>query len=85
MAGRSPNCANEIIRIETRNRRILQVRVGSNDVDTICTHHFAAFLKCYGHYRRNDEVKCCNPFRKHPHVVGVQEATLLIGNLRLIP
>lgn len=81
--------------LPTDTLRVIQLRVQSEEIRTICAHHYAIFFDYYDTPRFHFSKNCCDPFNKHTKRVvrGIKKIDLQlsdnvfasINSLRLIP
>lgn len=74
------------------DQRVIKLRVQSENIETICAHHYYVF---FIHYANAQKKKCCDPFDKHDKKTskGIQAISIELsdsvinatGNIRLIP
>ncbi|KZS09833.1 Cc8L18.2-like protein [Daphnia magna] len=75
------------------DQRVIKLRVQSENIETICAHHYYVFFIHYANAQKNK--KCCDPFDKHDkktskgiQVISIELSDFVIkatGNIRLIP
>jgi hypothetical protein len=86
-------CITLLSDLEKTDQRVIKLRVQSENIETICAHHYYVF---FIHYANSlSQKKCCDPFSKHGKKTskGVSVISLDLsdsvftatGNIRLIP
>ena len=86
-------CNTLISDLPLTDQRVIKLRVQSENIETICAHHYYLFFIHYANAQKNK--KCCDPFDKHDKKTskGIQVITIELsdsvikatGNIRLIP